>query len=107
MVALAIILLLALVMSTITRLAHADESYNYIEMKVGKFTSQCTRCAEPDGDWPAYVMLGRNFVINKRVNIKAEYLHRSNYDIGWPNKGETGANEYTRDGFFASVVVKF
>lgn len=103
----AMLLLLVLMAIAASETARADQSYNYIEIKAGQFFNGCETCQVPDGSYPAYIMAGRNFYINRNVNIKAEFVHRSNYDIGWPNKGETGANEYSRDGFFASLVLKF
>lgn len=87
--------------------AFADNNYNYLEVKVGHFVDACYRCYTPDGKFPVYVSAGRFYDLSEYFALKFEYQHRSNLDIGWPMKGQSGDSEYHRNGFFASGVLKF
>ncbi len=81
--------------------AHA-ESYSYVDFKVGTFLDAChaDTCTEPDGKLPAYISLGHEWVFDGHLLVGFEFQHRSNLDIGWPVKGDTGTEEYDRNGMF-------
>ncbi len=86
------------------------ENYNYVQMRTAAFLNGCTKeyCGEPDGQFPIYLSAGHRWVdVLENVDIDVSYMHRSNLDIGWPRKGETGKTEYNRDGFTVGVTYKF
>ena len=84
-----------------------ENNYFFAEVAVAKFVNACEHCAYPDGDWPAYFMFGYHFQARHNVYIESGVMHRSNWDIGFPNKGEAGAKEYNRDGIFTRVRYRF
>lgn len=85
------------------------ESYSYMDFKVGTFFDAChiDNCSEPDGKLPAYIAFGHEWVLAKHWVTAVELQHRSNLDIGWPIRGETGTEEYDRNGLFFKGRYRF
>ncbi len=92
----------AFVFSCFVALKVHAESYSYVDFKVGTFLDAChaDTCTEPDGKLPAYISLGHEWVFDGHLLVGFEFQHRSNLDIGWPVKGDTGTEEYDRNGMF-------
>ncbi len=85
------------------------KQFSYVDMKVGTFLDAChiDTCSEPDGKLPAYIALGHHWTLTPQWAIEAEIQHRSNLDIGFPVKGDTGTEEYDRNGFFVKARYMF
>ena len=101
-----ILLTFALLASIEAEAGEFHDDYLYFEMKAGTFIDGCRSCPEPDGDIPALISIGYEWV-SDNLDVGVEVLHRSNYDIGWPRPGQTGREEYDRNGVFAKLKYKF